>query len=254
MQKKVTFRNSAGLKLKGVVHIPKRRLGSVGLVALHGFPGHMRGSAKDFCANLEKRGILCMRFDFSGTDSSEGKFENKLMSQEVKDTRSAIDFLMKHYPVDRLVLQGHSTGAIDAALYASHDLRIDRLIISGGLAHLNKAAHYDFTDEQVRDFWTKGYIRYNSPGKWYHGKKLKKGFYDEFFTLKIPESIKRFRKPLLIIHGEEDTAVPVNNAFELYKIARKPKKLVTIKGAGHGFEQKSHKLAYFRSILKFIVG
>lgn len=241
---KIEFKSGRGLTLRGFVSVPKQY--KTAIVFLHGFPSHIRGfSASHYLKIMEKLPYLFLTFDFSHTDTSDGKFEDKLMSKEVADIKYAIDFLEKNYPFRNLILVGHSTGAIDAALYAHRDTRITKLILTGAVSDLKNAAHYDFTDGQVRDFWTKGYIKYDRPDKWVHGKKIKKAFYDEFFTLDIPAAIKKYQRPLLIVHGEKDS-IPVSEPQALCKMANRPKKLVIIRGADHSFTKKEH----FRKVLK----
>ncbi len=229
----VSFRNHRKLLLQGFVHEPKKYRRAI--IYLHGFPSTMDGGPKRFCAALSRKGFLCLRFNFSGVPPSEGNFERKLMSDEVKDIKAAVDFLQKNYALKKIVLVGHSTGAIDAALYAYKDKRLSGLVLSGCVSKLDEAVHYDFTDKQVRSFWEKGYIVYSKPGKYYTGKKLRKEFYDEFFTLNIEKAIRSYTRPLLVLHGERDEGVPVQNARAVYAYARKPKKLVIIKGADHRF-------------------
>ena len=251
MRKSIAFKNGKGLTLRGFVFEPKKY--QTAIVFLHGFPSHCSGFSGTRIAKLvEKTNLLLLTFDFSGTDLSDGKFENKLMSQEVSDIKYAIDFLAKNYSFQQLVLIGHSTGAIDAALYAYKDKRIDKLILTGVVSDLKHAVRYDFTDEQVRDFWKKGYIVYNDPEKWYHRKKLKKAFYDEFFTLDIPTAIKKFKKPLLIVQGENDEAIPVKDAEELFAQANRPKKLVIIRGADHSFTNAIHSIKLLKCVHDFI--
>ncbi len=233
--KPISFKNKRGLTLRGYVHLPQKY--DTATVFLHGFPGSMEGTAAKMLSVFSKLGFLGLRFDFSGSNTSDGKFKDKLMSTEVSDIRYAINFLEKHYAFKRLILIGISTGAIDAALYAHTDKRVSKVVLLSGVSDLKHAAHYDFTDEQVRNFWKKGYIRYHRPGWWVHHQKLKKAFYDEFFTLSIPNAIHRYRRPILIIHGSKDEAVPEFNAHELYRMAHKPKKLVIIKGADHRFSK-----------------
>jgi len=215
------------------------------IVFLHGFPSHIHGfSSSRYLKVIQKLPYLFCTFDFSHTDTSDGTFEDKLMSKEVDDVKYAIDFLEKNHQFRQLILIGHSTGAIDAALYAHKDTRITKLILTGAVSDLQNAVHYDFADQQVHDFWTKGYIVYDRPGKWMHGKKLKKAFYDEFFTLDIPAAIKKYKKPLLIVHGEKDS-IPVSEPQALLTMANKPKKLVIIRGADHSFTQATQ----FRKLL-----
>lgn len=252
MIQKISFQNNLNLTLRGTIFKPKKY--TTVIIFCHGFPSSAEGSSPQrFAKILQHLGYLVMLFSFSGSGSSDGKFENKLMSQEVKDIKYAVDFLTENYEYKQLILIGHSTGAIDAALYAYKDKRIDKLVLLGGVSKLNEAVRYDFTDEQVRDFWKKGYIVYNRPKHWVHRKKLKKAFYDEFFTLDILGSLKKFRKPLLIIHGEKDEAIPVHkDPQELFAAANKPKKLVVIKGADHRFSKLRWGVQVVYQIRKFV--
>ncbi|MBV8193963.1 MAG: alpha/beta hydrolase, partial [Candidatus Dormibacteraeota bacterium] len=40
-------------------------------------------------------------------------------------------------------------------------------------------------------------------------------------------------RPILIIHGDSDTTVPVHHAEELFAAAREPKQLWRLRGVGH---------------------
>lgn len=251
MIQKIEFKNGRGLTLRGFISVPKKY--DTALVFLHGFPGSCQGStATRLLQAAAKINYLLMVFSFSHTPPSDGKFEDKLMSKEVEDIKYAIGFLEKNYNYKQLILAGISTGAIDASLYAYKDTRIDKLILMGAESDTRHSVHYDFTDEQVHDFWTKGYIIYNRPDHWVQGKKLKKAFYDEFFRLDIPAAVKKYRKPLLIIHGEKDEAVPLKDAQELFKMANKPKELVIIKSADHRFSRPKEFGKVTKVIKKFI--
>ncbi|MFH1648963.1 MAG: alpha/beta fold hydrolase [Candidatus Woesearchaeota archaeon] len=251
MSEAISFKNNKGQVLKGFVHVPRKKA-DIGVLILHGFPGCMCSGRKRLAGALTAKGLYAMRFDFSGSHQSQGKFEDKLMSQEVKEVKYAIDYFMKNYPIKKLVLHGHSTGAIDAALYAHKDKRIWKLVLAGVVSHLNEAVRYDFTDEQMRDFWLKGHIVYRRKNKWYNMKRLKKAFYDEFFTLSIPKAMKRYNRPLLIIHGTEDMIPVKKDPIELHKLSNKPKKLVLIKGADHGFKKREHFRKYVGEIVRFV--
>ena len=247
MIRKISFTNGRGKTLRGFVSEPKKY--DTVIIFLHGFPGSCQGSTGSRLLGIaDKIPCLLLMFDFSHTYLSDGKFEDKLMSKEVEDIKYAINFLEKNYQFRQLILMGISTGAIDASLYAYKDKRIDKLILMGAESDTKHSVRYDFTDEQVHDFWQKGYIRYHAPGKWYHQKKLKKAFYDEFFTLDIPKAIKGYTRPLLIIHGEKDEAVPLKEAVELFELANKPKQLTIIREADHRFSNPLQ----FRKVVKVI--
>ncbi|HEY4498518.1 MAG TPA: alpha/beta fold hydrolase [Candidatus Paceibacterota bacterium] len=250
MIKKISFKNKRGLTLCGFVHIPKQY--DTAVIFCHGFPSTSRGHmATKIGRDLGPR-YLTLRFDFSHTPVSGGKFEDKLMSREVEDIRSAIDFLSHTYKFKKLVLIGHSTGAIDASLYAHCDRRIDKVILTGAVHDLANAARYDFTDYQMYEFWKKGHIVYRRPKHWVNGERLNKKFYDEFFKLDIPRAIKKYHKPLLIIHGEQDVIPWDMEAYALYTLANRPKRFILIKGADHSFSAPYHWKSVVRHMVSFI--
>lgn len=253
--KEISFKNFKKQTLRGFIHLPsKKKSNRKALIYLHGFPGHCTGSAEVFAKKLGKLGYLVLRFDFSGTDLSDGKFSEKLMSTEVKEIRDGIDFLYKECSdkFDELILCGISTGAIDASLYAHTDDRVSKLVLLGASSDLKHAVRYDFSAVQVHDFWTKGYVKYSYEGKWVHGKKIKKAFYDEFFVLDIPSAMKKWKGPTLIIHGSKDEAIPADkDPKELFEICNKPKKLLIVRGADHVFSEEKHSDKVVRTIDSF---
>jgi uncharacterized protein len=47
------------------------------------------------------------------------------------------------------------------------------------------------------------------------------------------ERIARVDEPVLIVHGKEDRVIPVEHGRRLFSLAREPKRLVILEGAGH---------------------
>ncbi|HIJ10769.1 TPA: alpha/beta hydrolase, partial [Candidatus Woesearchaeota archaeon] len=221
----ISFKNSRKQTLRGILHEPKKY--DTAILFLHGFPSNIEGfTTTRLSKTIEKTNYLFMAFNFSHTLNSDGKFEEKLLSNELKDIKAAIDFLESNYKYTQLVVVGHSTGAINIALYAHKDKRIDKIVLIASSGELKHAVQYEFTPLQVREFWMKGYATYNRPGKWYHKKRIKKAYYDEFFTLDILGSLHKFKGPVLIIHPEKDQHIPITDARDLFTAATKPKKLV----------------------------
>ncbi len=251
MVKAIEFRNGKNQTLRGFIHEPLRYKTAV--VFLHGFPAHCNYPAiRYFSTALSALGNLVLRFNFSGTDTSDGNFEDKTFSKEIDDVRYAIDYLTQNYQFEQLVLVGHSGGAIDASLYADRDDRVDKVVLISGVSDLEKAVEIEFTKKQIKNFEERGYIIYNQPERWHHQKRLNRQFYDEFFKLDIPKALRRYKKPLLIIHGAEDEIVPVSHAYGLYEIANQPKQLMIIEGADHNLSKLRYGLRVVRGVSKFI--
>ncbi|MDD9953717.1 MAG: alpha/beta hydrolase [Candidatus Woesearchaeota archaeon] len=243
--KPVSFK-SGKHTLRGFVHEPKQY--DTAIVFLHGFPGHCEGkTAKSILPHLKE--FLLLKFDFAGTDLSDGKFEDKLISKEVKDVKAAINFVAKTYKPKQIVLFGHSTGAINAALYAYKDKRIKKIILAGGTGDLKRGVQYEFTPVQVKSLWEKGYFTYRRPGDWMHNKRVKKRYYDEFFKLDVLKSLRKFKGKTLVIHAENDEYVPKINADELAQACRT--KVITIKNADHQFRRTGKATA--KRIVTFIL-
>jgi uncharacterized protein len=252
MVKAIEFHNGIKLTLRGFIHEPDNF--ETAVVFLHGFPASNQYAVSTRIGeSLEKLNFLVLRFDFSGTDSSDGKLASKLMSEEVKDVKYAIDFIQSNYSYKQLILIGHSTGAIDASLYAHQDSRINKLILLGGVGSLKDAVSYDFSNAQVNDFLKKGYVIFNNENYWTHNQKLNKAFYDEFFTLDVLGSLRKYENSVLIIHGEHDEDVPVSkDPIELSQAAKKSK-LVIIKNADHKFLNTKHWEEVIIHINDFII-
>jgi pimeloyl-ACP methyl ester carboxylesterase len=56
-------------------------------------------------------------------------------------------------------------------------------------------------------------------------------------TIGAEEVILLQSRPLLIVHGEADTVLPLSNATTIYDWSFEPKQLVTYPGAGHGLRE-----------------
>lgn len=61
--------------------------------------------------------------------------------------------------------------------------------------------------------------------------------WDKFDSL---SKIQNVKSPLLIIHGEADTIVPVTQGQALFAAANPPKEVLYIPGAGHGYDLYRH--------------
>jgi pimeloyl-ACP methyl ester carboxylesterase len=245
----IQFLNRYGEKLRG--RYTEAPNSSTCLVFLHGFPGTSEYIVAQRMDRFAACGYDVLRFDFSGSGRSEGDFAQKRISKEVFDTGAAIDFVVSRDTQKKIVLVGHSTGAIVAALYGHTDPRLHGVVLLGGVSDLVHGVRYDFIDDQVRDFVTNGFICYNRPGSWVDGKTLEKGYLDEFYTLDVCRALSNFARPCLIVHGTKDESVPwKKDPHELYVAARHPKLLIGVNGADHKFTEEEH----WSQVVKHVVG
>ena len=66
------------------------------------------------------------------------------------------------------------------------------------------------------------------------------------------EHVKKSRIPILFIHGEKDTTVPVGDAYSLYEAASCTKELYVCENAGHGESAFFNPERYWDKIFYFI--
>ena len=65
------------------------------------------------------------------------------------------------------------------------------------------------------------------------------------------EAMKRCKIPVIFIHGDDDAFVPHEMSQRLYDACTSKKKLVTIKGAGHGLAYPVDKEGYVQALRDF---
>jgi len=58
-------------------------------------------------------------------------------------------------------------------------------------------------------------------------------------------------RPLLLIHGDQDTLVPLENGEALYQAAGEPKELYVVSGAGHGGFLDADPQGFERTLVDF---
>ena len=178
------------------------------LVFLPGYASDMEGAkALALDAFAEVRGQAMVRFDYSGTGSSGGRFEDGTLDLWRDEALAVVDQLSD----GPLVVIGSSMGGwlgLHLALLRSERVR----------ALVGIAAAPDFTEwgaERNRDYLTPAFRD--------SGRKL--SLLDREIALDCP---------VRLIHGEVDSDVPLDIAFRTLRAVRSSDVQVTvIKGGGH---------------------
>jgi fermentation-respiration switch protein FrsA (DUF1100 family) len=189
----VTFESSDGEKLIAW-HAPPRGERPV-VLYLHGNAGALDLRAGRFEALIaDGTGLLAPSYrgygGSSGTPSEQGL---------INDALAAYDFAAAHYPPQRLVLWGESLGtAVAVALAAERE--VGGLILDAPFTSIADvgAAAYPFAP--VR-------------------RLIKDSFRSD-------RRIARVAAPILALHGERDTVVPIRFGERLFALANEPKRLV----------------------------
>jgi len=206
-----------------------REGGSPTLVFFPGYASDMEGAkalALDgFAAN---RGLAMLRFDYSGTGSSPGRFEDGTLDLWLEEALALVDGLTE----GPLVLVGSSMGgwiALHVAL-----ARAARVAALVGIA-----AAPDFTDWGFAD------------GDAAERQGLSRGFWESGQRMLLLKGEIALDCPVRLIHGEQDPDVPLDTAFRLMRALRSADvQLQVIRGGGHRLSEPPE----IETILRAVAG
>src|SRR3954447_22637688 len=182
------------------------------LLFLPGYASDMEGAkALALDAFAERRGLAMLRFDYSGTGSSLGQFEEGTLDAWIEEALAVVDQLTD----GPLILVGSSMGGW-LALHVAQ-LRRERVQALVGIA-----AAPDFTDWGFSD------------GDAAEKAGISRGFWESGQRLRLLEREIGIDCPVRLVHGELDRDVPLDVAFRtLRKLRSADVQLTVIKDGGH---------------------
>ena len=197
------------------------------ILFLPGYASDMEGTKAvaldDFAA---EQGLPMLRFDYSGTGSSEGAFEDGTLERWADEAILALDRLTEG-PV---VLVGSSMGGWIALHLALR--RPERVAALVGIAAAPDFTEWGFPDhlklrlaagETLRREFPDGGVQVTTSGFWTSGQAMR------LLDSEIPIDC-----PVRLFHGDSDEDVPLEIAFRLKDRLHSGDVQVTIiKGGGH---------------------
>ena len=229
---KVVFRNSLGQRLFGTLHrgFPGPRLGPT-ILLCHGMMSSREGTKqRAFAHALEESGFSVIRFDFSFCGESEGRFEEITFAQEVDDLRSAVTWARGQGGIP-VGLLGSSMGGAVAILYARGDPSIRALVTLAAVGVPSRLAErMDDLKSKTQAWKDEGY-RLGAEGE--PGER----FLEDARRQDVLDAARGLSVPLLVLHGEADEVVPVEDAYAIHANAGGPKALQVLPGVDHRFTQ-----------------
>lgn len=243
MEKKLYFNNSKGDKLSGILTDPSGDKSKPVIILCHGFASSKdSNTCTSIAKKLREKNISTFRFDFFAHGESEGKFADLTVSEAVDDTLRAIEF-MKALGFEKIGLFGSSFGGLSSYIVASQSKDLFLLVQKAPVASYKEFPAYN--DPNLVAKWKKtGY-------RTVEGKKLKYAFYEDSIKNNAYRVAEDIRIPTLIIHGNRDQDVPVDQSINITKLIENCA-LEIVVGADHRFTKKKHFEQMLNSILAFI--
>ncbi len=216
---KVSF-ISEGHRISGVLHLPDGENPPC-VIASHGLLSS-KDSEKYIALGerMSEEGMAMLCFDFRGIGESEGDEQDNTISKKIADLSSAIDFV-RTYPGlgDRIGLLGSSLGGFLSLIQASTDGKIRAVVVWATPAHLDDLG----SKKQEED--------YPLPPK---------AFFEDLPKHRLLPLLSGVSN-CLVIHGEKDELVPVDQALGIFYNLAISKELHVIGGADHRLTDPTHR-------------
>ena len=231
-EEKIFFSNSSGSKLCGVLRSPAQS--PLVIVICHGF-----NSSKDSLSHvllarrLAEKGIASFRFDFFGNGESEGLHEDITTSEALDDLRCAVA-LLKKLGYTKVGLFGSSFGGMTSILAASEMKDLQLLVLKSPVSQYSDKLLTQLGVKQIDDWRIKGHTDYpTSDGQ---SRRLKYAFYQDACGLDGYAAAEKINAPTLIIHGDADRTVLVEQSIKSAKLIKNCR-LEVLPGADHRYSK-----------------
>ena len=222
------------------------------VVFCHGYKGFKDWGAWNIMATrFAKAGFCFIKFNFSHNGGTLEQpidfpdleaFGNNNYSIELDDLDCVLNWIYVSLDLktkvnfNDIILIGHSRGGGIATIKAEEDSRIKKLVTLAGVSDFK--VRFNVGSKEFEDWKVKG-IKYILNGRTHQQMPHYFQFYEDFIhnekRLTIKRAASNLNIPHLIIHGDRDTSVAIEEAKALHKWNPKSN-LAIIENANHVFE------------------
>ena len=191
----------------------------------HGVTSHWdRPWQTELAAALAFAGLPSLLVSFAGNGLSEGRFDDVTPTKEAADLGSVLDALQA-WGVQRLAYAGHSMGGAVGCLRASTDARIEALVSLAGMFHVDAFMQRTFGHLPY------GGLMLDKPGcPWNPALEA-----DAAHLGSLTAQAAAVKVPWLLVHGDADELVPLQDALDARAAAGGRPDLVILRGVDHRF-------------------
>ncbi|MBI4789553.1 MAG: alpha/beta fold hydrolase [Chloroflexi bacterium] len=237
----ISFRTHDGLTLRGW-WVPTSFPAKGTVVFSHGYAGDCSPDLV-YVPLFNRAGYNICLFDYRGHGASDGRFTS-LVYFERRDLLAALDFLRAR-GIERVGLMGFSMGGAIALAVAAQSPMVVGVVsdCSFGAIHriIANAARQRGAPEP-----------FATVIGWLVELMASVRLRANLFSADPIHSIARIApRPVLIMHGEADEAIPCSQARQLFETARQPKELWLVPHAGHRRIEDVAPAEYRQRVIEF---
>ena len=220
------------------------------VIFCHGYKGFKDWGAWDLMANaFAEAGFCFIKFNFSHNGGTVEQpidfpdldaFGKNNYTKELDDLETVIDWCFNNDPIkpigdlENIGLIGHSRGGGIVTIKAEEDSRIQKVVSLAGVCDFGKRTA---TIGDLEQWKTEG-VKYVLNGRTKQQMPHYYQFYEDFIAnkerLNIKRAVSHLKIPYLIVHGNADTSVLIDEAYQLHKWNNNSE-LHIVEGANHVF-------------------
>jgi len=220
METEKVYFESEGQRISGILHLPERENPPC-VITSHGLLSN-KNSEKYIALgdHISSGGMAMLRFDFRGIGESEGREEDNTISKKIADLSAAVDFIIS-YPIlgNQIGLLGSSLGGFLSLMKASMDKKIGAVVIWATPLHMDDLG----SKKQEED--------YPLPPE---------AFFEDLPKHRLLPLLPKVSN-CLVIHGEKDELVSMEQALGIFNSLSPPKEIHVIGGADHRLTDPAHR-------------
>lgn len=219
----VTFQNSQNTNLAGVYRASSSQ---IGIVIAAGFTSTKdRSRFISLTQSLSSLEVGILRFDWTGSgESDDGPIT---VSQYVDDFKAACQFMVQQGH-SSLIYIAESLGAV--AALENYQQNVPAMVL---WAPVTKGKEPSIYREQQQSFESLGYATLQKDGKSFI---IPQQYLDERRTINTQNLFANVNCPILTLHGNQDSTVPLEHSLQAQSYYPLGSKLEIIPNANHKFQ------------------
>jgi uncharacterized protein len=228
-----------GLRLSGW-WLPQEKPKGV-IITCHGHTGR-KDDMLGIGTSAWRAGYAVLLFDFRGRGNSD-PWPNSLISREVDDLLAAVAWAQARQPDAPIGVVGFSMGAAVSILATAQEPAIQALVADSPFTSVN-----DVVADGVRRVLRLPAEPMVTLAEEYiarrHGYRFRQ-------VRPIDVVAQIAPRPVLIIHGTDDTVIPVHHGRAMYEAAQEPKQLWICEGVDHCGAYFLDRATYVQRVIAF---